>query len=377
MRKPGPFSVLSSIRKRFIDTFNRTDTTGDLGFADDGRRWDAVRGIFEVFGGSAFSSTSDDYPIASVNMPYTDVTISISSVDVGSGAALWVTDSGNWWGLGLEQEEVDCNCSFGNDCDRWNQGGLCSRWNVGNCNRWNSRPCLELECSAWACNAWNSSNCRSWSFERPCVQWNCIGWVFFGTADNPGFRCNRWICGARASIWTCSGGFNSRTCRSNTCVQEQCVRWRRGNCNRWNTRNCNLWTTETCNRWFEFAFDCQKCYPQWIRVLQSVNTTISTRARFLITKTFTAGKSPFGGIDDFRQTTFINKVIQSLKVFTKEKDVSVELFYENDFQDKVDVAEEIVYNATGATVTPSYGILVVPSKNGQNNIIGSIDIDKN
>jgi hypothetical protein len=111
--------------------------------------------------------------------------------------------------------------------------------------------------------------------------------------------------------------------------------------------------------------------------LQSVNTTISTRARFLITKTFTAGKSPFGGIDDFRQTTFINKVIQSLKVFTKEKDVSVELFYENDFQDKVDVAEEIVYNATGATVTPSYGILVVPSKNGQNNIIGSIDIDKN
>ena len=377
MRKPNPFSVLSSIRKKFFDDFARDNTSGDLGFSRDGRRWDAIRGIFEVFLGSAFARTSSDYPIASVTMPYEDVKISISPIDVGSGAALWVTDSGNWWGLGLEQEEVDCNCSFGTDCNRWNQGGLCDRWNVGNCNRWNARNCRTEECAEWACSSFNASNCRSWTETRFCAVFACTRWEFFGTADNPRFRCVTWNCIVPGSSFSCTGGFNTSTCRSNTCVRNECTRFNAANCNRWNTRNCNRWTVESCNRWFEFAFDCEKCYPQWIRVVQSINTTISTRARFLITKTFTIGTSPFGGFADFRQTTFINKAISAMRFFVKSREIKADLFYEQDFTDKVDVEEEIVYNATGATVTPSYGILIVPSQNGQNTVIGSIDIDKN
>ncbi len=378
MRKPGPFSVLSSIRKNFFDNFTRANTTEDLGFADDGRKWDAVRGIFKVFENVAFSEDQKNYPLASVNMPYEDVEISLEFVDVGSGASLWVTDSGNWWGLGLEQEEVDCNCSFGTECDRWNQAGLCSRWNVGNCSRWNSRNCREETCASWNANRCTSFNATVWlcnssfrcaSFIRQCSSWSFVG--------GP---CRTWttLCARFEETVSCFP--LSGTCRAfsgTSCASTQCVRWNSGNCNRWNTRNCNLWTTETCNRWFEFSFNCQKCYPQWIRIVQSLNTTIATQARFLITKTFTSGKSPFGGLDDFKQTTFINKFIQSIRIFVKDKTVKADLFYETNFLDKVEVAEEIIYTATGATTTPSYGILIVPSSSNQNGIIGSIKIDKN
>jgi hypothetical protein len=55
----------------------------------------------------------------------------------------------------------------------------------------------------------------------------------------------------------------------------------------------------------------------------------------------------------------------------------VDLFHEANFTDKVDVEEEIVYTATGAKTSPSYGILIIPSSNDQNTFVGPIDIDKN
>jgi hypothetical protein len=192
MRKPGPFSVLSSIRKNFFDNFNRADTENDLGTAPDGRSWDAVRGIFRVFGFRAFSdSLPQSYPIASVTMPYQDATISADRIDNGSGIALWVTDSGNWWGIGLEEEEVDCNCSVATDCNRWNQGGLCDRWNVGNCNRWNAGNCRTFECTSW-----NANRCTSFSQLSQCRRWS----VFFST-------------GGTFPREVCTGGW-FRSCRS-------------------------------------------------------------------------------------------------------------------------------------------------------------------
>jgi hypothetical protein len=44
--------VASSVRKRFIDAFSaRTDTTGSLGVASDGSRWDATSQTIQVTSG--------------------------------------------------------------------------------------------------------------------------------------------------------------------------------------------------------------------------------------------------------------------------------------------------------------------------------------
>lgn len=348
MRKPNPFSVRSSVRKAFSDFFQRNNTEGGLGITPDGSRWDLVRGLFKVLANRAVSeSNPDSYPIAAVRMPFEDAEISVDGIANGSGVSLWITDSGNWWGLGLEQEEVDCNCSVGTECNRWNQGGLCNRWNSRNCRRWNSSNCATWNAEVWSTNTY-----------YVCSKWIAAS----GSPAGPGapscieYRAvtNR----TRNATSTCRT-YNSKNCRS------------------YNSENCNRWTVETCNRWNEFAFDCETCYPQWIRVLQSVNSTVTTVARFLITKTFRTESSPQGGLNLFVQDTFINKLIKGIKVFIQGKEVSADLYHETNFQDKVDVEEDIIYNATGAEVTPYYGIMVIPSEYNQNNIIGSIEIEKN
>lgn len=380
MRRPHSFSILSSVRKRFRDNFERPDTEGSLGLSDNGSRWDAVRGIFQILGERAFSpSNPSDYPIATVTMPYQDVEIGVSSLQNGAGVALWVSDAGNWWGLGLEQEEVECNCSTATDCNQWNQAGLCQAWNVGNCNRWNSSNCREEACASWnanVCTSFNASNCASTTFVFFCRTFACNQW----TEIRPDrFTCTRWTCSSGGEREVCTS-WNRRNCRTfsgSNCASNTCVRWNSRNCNQWNTRNCNQWSTETCNQWFEFTFDCQTCYPQWIRVIQSVNSTITTVGKFLITKTFRSQPSPFGSLTLFFQDLFINKEIKSLKVFTDNQDVEASLFYETNFTDRVDVEEDIVFTATGAQINPTYGILVVPSQDDQNRFVGPIDIDKN
>ena len=382
MRKPNPFSVLSSVRKFFSDNFQRADTEDGLGFTAAGSRWDIKRGIWRILGGAAYSPPeSENFPIATVNMPYQDVEISFTGFQNGAGASLWVTDGGNWWGLGLEQEEVDCNCSTATDCNRWNQAGLCDRWNVGVCDRWNTR-----DCNRWQCSSWNANTCSGGFNTNECTRWfesvECIGWsgactVFSGSLG----RCVQWsgVCTSRRTTRPCDrwSGSNCRRWSGQNCSGNTCNRWNAGNCNRWTTRNCNQWTVESCNQWFEFTFNCQKCYPQWIRVFQSVNSTVTTMARFLITKSFSSEPSPQGGLTLFFQTVFTNKIIEAAKVFTKNREIKVDLYHDVLFEDKVDVEQEIIYNATGAAVNPSYGILVIPSQNDPNRFIGPIDITEN
>lgn len=354
MRNPNPFSVKSSVRKAFSDFFQRNNTEGDLGITPDGSRWDLVRGLFKVLANRAVSeSNPDSYPIAAVKMPFEEAEISVDGIANGSGVSLWITDSGNWWGLGLEQEEVDCNCSVGTECNRWNQGGLCTRWNSRNCRRWNSR-----NCETWNAEVWSTTTnfeCQEWT--RYCERWNAR------TA-----LCEKFV---RACL---AGKPVTRTYKN---ADSTCRTYNSKNCRNYNSTNCNRWSVETCNRWNEFAFDCETCYPQWIRVLQSVNSTVTTVTKFLITKTFRTESSPQGGLTLFVQDTFINKLIKGIKVFIQGKEISADLYHETNFQDKVDVEEDIVYNATGAEVTPYYGIMVIPSEYNQNNIIGSIEIEKN
>lgn len=357
MRTPNPFSVKSSVRKSFSDLFQRSNTEDGLGITADGSRWDLVRGIFRILGNKAVSNTSpDEYPIATVTMPYEDVEISLDDIDNGVGAALWVSDAGDWWGIALEQEEVDCNCSVGTECNRWNQGGLCTTWNSPNCNRWNDNNCRNFECASWNA-AFSFFTCNS--FTTRCVE---------GVCCFPAAQCTRWVT-------ECASGSN--TFVESTCNSFRCARWNSRNCRSFNSPNCTTWTVETCNRWNEFAFDCETCYPQWVRVLQSVNSTVTTVTRFLITKTFRTESSPQGGLSLFVQDTFIDKIVRGIKIFTQGNNIQADTYHELNFQDKVDVEETVIYNATGATITPAYGIMVNPSSYNQNNFIGSIEIEKN
>lgn len=98
-------SLASSIRKVFYDTFSgRTNTTGGLGTATDGSQWVAVNGTIQVTSGAATATTTPTsggagttYPMSVVNMPTSDNIIELQNTNEGSAVALWVQSSTDWW----------------------------------------------------------------------------------------------------------------------------------------------------------------------------------------------------------------------------------------------------------------------------------------
>jgi hypothetical protein len=110
MRKAFVGRFSAAVRKIFQDIFSdRSDTAGSLGTATDGSQWEAVSKTIEVQDGKAVADyipqPSDDgseYPIAVVNMPTQNNIITLEDTDVGSGVALWVQTSADWWMVSVD-----------------------------------------------------------------------------------------------------------------------------------------------------------------------------------------------------------------------------------------------------------------------------------
>jgi hypothetical protein len=110
MRKAfiGRFSA--AVRKIFKDIFSdRADTTGSLGTASDGSQWEAVSKVIEVQDGKAVANYTpqlgddgSEYPIAVIDLPTQNNIITLEDTDVGSGVALWVQTSADWWMVSID-----------------------------------------------------------------------------------------------------------------------------------------------------------------------------------------------------------------------------------------------------------------------------------
>jgi hypothetical protein len=104
----GRFSA--AVRKVFKDIFSaRSNTTGSLGTASDGSQWEAVSKVIEVQGGKAVANyvpqpgdDGSEYPIAVINMPTQNNIITLEDTDIGSGVALWVQTSADWWMVSVD-----------------------------------------------------------------------------------------------------------------------------------------------------------------------------------------------------------------------------------------------------------------------------------
>jgi hypothetical protein len=66
--------------------------------------WKVIRSGWSA-GANVVSSVTTDYPINTVKMANENVTISLKDPGTGTGAALWVSDGGNWWSVVSKQEQ--------------------------------------------------------------------------------------------------------------------------------------------------------------------------------------------------------------------------------------------------------------------------------
>lgn len=390
-------SVLGAVRNRFFDNFNRANQTG-LGTATDGSSWRQIRGQFNISGNQAVGA-DNNYPMAVVDMPFSNVDIDLFGITQGSAAALWVTDSGNWWAVGIDQTSVtncqtcvDCigtnssfcnsftpgytNCiqtgtnsatcnaagnQFGGNCQStfaFQFGGNCQNtfltWNAGSCSSWNTpgSTCISWTRSGGNCSAWNSGanaafrNCRAWNAVNfPCgaftpVPGNCKAW----TGNNS--KCNTW----NAIQYNCNT-FNP--------VQWNCAAWTPGNtfcvvpgnfvpgfCSgNFNSVNCNQWSSP-------YSCNCVTTYPQYIRIMKSVSSVVSEV-----------------------WSTTVGSVVQSLRVLTSGSQITVKAYSDPNLTTQI--GSDIVHTPTGVTVTSTFGITIDPSSYNQGYSIDAVEITKN
>jgi hypothetical protein len=245
-------TIASAVRNVFVDNFNRSDS-GELGEATDGSRWTALRGVFTIFGNKAKTTSSvSTYPIASITMPDSpldqDVVITLKGTTPGSGAALWISDTGDWWAVttGIDAGE-NCQCDTCTECATLPENtpcttGFCST--PGNCI---NGPCNTAQ--------YTSSNPATPNFAfggyNPATGGGNTNAAFptgaynnYNTGGNPNnYNCNAWN----------FGNCNTQNCR----IFDPPVAVGGGNCRAWRRnpvpRNCIAWNTQNfvrpCSGW--------------------------------------------------------------------------------------------------------------------------------
>ena len=181
--------------------------------------WKFVRGSWRASSNVATSDTAPlQYPLVSVPMSSPNVTISIKNPGIGTGAALWVTDSGDWWGL-VSSQVLSAGTGA---CGSFNAYNPCSGTNPYN-------PCGTT-------NGYSGGNCAGTGGTCNTSGGNCIAGS--GNCVETGGNCEALnsYCNTSGGNCNTSGGTGGN-CNSNPAQFSNCnVRY--GNCNT-SGGNCN------------------------------------------------------------------------------------------------------------------------------------------
>jgi hypothetical protein len=389
-------SSLASVRKKFSDTFNRADQTG-IGTASDGSTWQTLNGGFNIEGSKA-KGVSSSYPIAAITFPQKNVSIDLAGISQGASAALWVTDSGNWWAVGIDQAPVDCNCQTCSDIIGYNASN-CTSYNAaynfctgsynadyyfcpvyttsgGNCNAYTNAggSCKTYSNAGGNCKTFNTVNSFC-SYQYFTIN-NCNFYNAYNSRNKTGGNCGSWnksnaVCGVYGnSGGNCAGTYNTvnSTCNATNAVNSTC----NGNINAYVT-NCvpgtSTFTPGNCINQYvgpqcatanqsnaiygpSYSCNCQTCYPQYIRIMQSVGSTVSQITSWVI-----------------------SGVAQSLRIRTSGDQITVKAYSDPSLVSQID--SDLIYTPTGAAVNSKFGIAIKPSTYNQGYTIDQVVIDKN
>lgn len=379
-------AVSSSFRKRLKDDFSGSSETG-IGTALDGSIWNAVRGQFNIDGSGKAVATGTDYPIATIDMGTSNVDISVVGSSGGPSVALWVTDSGNWFAVGLAREAVSCNCSqyyntesaYCNDCiyqgyyynsycNETSGSGYCIYYTGGNCiGFYNEYVCNAN--NAPSCNANNNATCKTYGGGN-CSGYNATfcSYSFYSPTNK------KTVCGVYGG-GTCKS-YNATSC--NAYNTTSCKTFSAGTCKTWSGGNCNGgFYALSCGLWSGGYFcsgnynssnpvygagtyyyqagpytSCQTCYPQYIRVIQSVANSVTTLTQWTV-----------------------SSIVNSFKVKTSGNEIKVDAFQNSDFTSQIDGT--LTYTPTSVNVETKFGIMISPSSYDQQTAIDDVEIKRN
>jgi len=236
----------------------------------------ATNGTGSLYGGTpdfvevtaVNSSTSITYRTKNGTAPTAGTVTNIYTrgKDGGSGVSLWITDSGNWFGVSYGRAiDTSCNCSQCLNgtytCTGYSQGSYCSQF-------------------TYTCTVWSNTTTYS-GYNQPNYGWAVTGY---------------------SRIFSYSRVYGSST--STNCVGAS------GQC----TGSVSYSTSCSSSTQNSSACNCQTCYPPYISVIKSVANSVSEVTRFTLAsmagafKVVTNATSKVITISPYREKSMTNKI---------------------------------------------------------------------
>ena len=346
--------VASSVRKRFVDTFSaRSNTTGSLGTATDGSRWDATSQTIQVTSGKAKATTTPtssgtSYPIATVTMPTGNNTIRIAGTEQGAAAAIWVQSSSDWWMVGIDSEY---NTIPGNTAYAYSQNAYFNSQGSNASNQFSFTNYAGPAASTYYVGTEGFAKAQGQNSTTTNYTSKITYSGPFFVNGPPKYNSSTTYTSAT------SGGnwywFNTPT--MNYSAYSNYYYYAAGTGYAWNGVSYFWFTAGGTYQTFSFTNATTYAYSQILRVRQSVGGTVSTITSSIVSAAQTAA---------------------SLLVSLSGNQITAKAFSDNNFVSQL--GSDLVYTATGATVNTKFGIAISPSAYQQSDIIGtSVQITRN
>lgn len=351
--------------------------------------WKTVRSGWSASSGA--SASTNDYPIQVVTTSKPDVTITLKDPGVGSGAALWVSDSGTWWSVVSSQQENvgagDCSsyapynpCGSTNPCV--GTGGNCAGTG-GNCygTGGGSNPCSgctnpsSTGTAHSSCLGYNPYVCNPVYYVTlpgyyTCSMYNPSGYCKYGyytptTYAGPyGGNCSGGNCYGGYYNYTIPGNYNPCCSGGNPIPYNPCGGTNPYNpCGTYNPYNpCGsggncIGTGGNCTSNYSL-------YPRYLKVFKYASNMVSEMASITL-----------DSITNFAPIRAIKVVISSSNKAAETATITASAFSDTSAVTKI--GNDLVYSATGVKIVTNYGIIASSSSYGENKSVSEINISTN
>jgi hypothetical protein len=311
--------------------------------------WKDIRSGWS-FGSNKATASTTNYPLRSATMSKANVEVSIKNPGSGTGAAFWITDSGNWWGLVSDQTQTYAYnyCSSGYPYS-YNYTAY-------------GQPCYSTCGGNFTGTYYNSFGyygnyyCSGGNFTG---NYYYSGIIYYGT-----YYCYVVKVSYVYSYTTCSRdyysytspNYNAYTCNAdyysittpNYNATFPCI----------TSYNCN--NTETANAFACTGYTNVYNYGRVMRIIRYVNNVVSE----ITSSTVDAVNAPIAGLK--------LKITGATKGSSSSGTITAQAFSDSNLVTQI--GNNLIYNPTGVNITTNFGIVANPASYNQSLQIDEINI---
>lgn len=390
----------------FLDNFAlRSDTSTGLGTSTSGDAWQEVNGTINVVSGKATAtstptsySAGSQYPLSVVTMVNANVDIKLKNTNQGSTAAVWVQDSDEWWGV-VSRATLDStpgNTTYGYEY------AVAGYYDYTNSDSWTNYAYGKSNNTNYGYGSSSNTNFAytSSSTTNYSAAYTKVAYFVYGFSSSTSYSVGSYNISYSASYgtkynskyslaynkytWaTYSANYTSSTSYSykvNASYYGYNVNYSASN-----TTNYSWTSSTTTNYYYNSSTTSNYYYNSSTTTNFYAGVGTNYGYQYGVTGTNATTYTVNQYLDIIRSTAASVSTITSSLVSTAATIKSILVSLSNDqitakaYSDTelvTQIGSDLVYTATGATITTQFGISISPSDHDQSAIIGeSVEIN--